>query len=270
MALGGRRALAKPLTRSTKAGRLYARPPEVESQLDELLRASAEEQLARATSAAKASPQFVRDECLVYLIREAWLTNDSARYSTLTAQLLRRCTRSIQRNLRALGVTADDEKDIYGDVVTTMMIAILDEHGAGEFYQVRFRLALRRLTIKIYEKYRTGKAHAQSEDSLNAPSGGADEGEEDGVALEEHVGGPEDVAYEVEQRLIIREALASIGDPRHRLAYVLHHYDDWPIEAKDPLEPSISRHFDVTPRTVSNWLRAAERDLAAWRATKLA
>lgn len=270
MALGGKRGLARPLTRSTKAGRPYARPPEVESQLEELLGASADEQLGRATTADKGSPQFVRDECLVYLIREAWLANDSARYSTLTAQLLRRCTRSIQRNLRALGVAADDEKDLYGDVVTAMMTAILDEDGAGEFYEVRFRLALRRLTIKVHGKYATRQERAQREDSLNAPSGGDDEGEEEGVALEEHVGGTENVADDVGQRLVIREALAAIRDPRHRQAFVLHFYDDWPIETKDPLDPSISRRFGVTPRTVSNWLRTAEHDLAAWRAAKSA
>jgi hypothetical protein len=34
MALHGERVLANPLTRSTKAGRPYARLPEVESQLE--------------------------------------------------------------------------------------------------------------------------------------------------------------------------------------------------------------------------------------------
>ena len=270
MALGGKHALAKPLTRSTKDGRPYARPPEVESQLEELLRASAEEQLARARIADKALPKYVKDECLVYLIRESWLADDSARYSDLTAQLLGRCTRSIQRNLRALGVAADDKRDLYGDVIAAMIGAILDEDGAGEFYQVRFRRALRFLILKVYEKYARRQERAQCEDSLNAPSGGDDEGQENGVALEERVGWSEDVADDVGQYLVLREAIAAIRDPRHREAFVLHYYDDWPIETKDPLDPSISRHFGVTPRTVSNWLRAAERDLAAWRSSKSA
>ena len=48
MALGGKKALAKPLTRSTKTGTPYVRPPEVEAQLEDLLQTSADEQLARA------------------------------------------------------------------------------------------------------------------------------------------------------------------------------------------------------------------------------
>ena len=209
----------------------------------------------------------MRDECLVYLIREASLANDSGRYSTLIVQLLRRCVRRIERNLWALGVATDDKKDVYSDVVTAMITAILDEGGAGEFFQVRFGRALRYLTLNVHAKYARRQERAQMEDSLNAPLAG-DEEEGDGVAFEERVGGREDVAADVEQRLIIREALASIRDARHREAFVLHYCDDWPIETNDPFDPSISRHFGVTPRTVNNWLRAAERDVAAWRLAK--
>jgi DNA-directed RNA polymerase specialized sigma24 family protein len=270
MALGGKGALAKPLTRSTKAGKPYARPPEVEAQLSELLRRSADEQLARAKVMDRSAPQYVKDECLVYQIRDAWLADDAERYSTLMAQLLRRCTRSIQRNLRALGVATGDVKDVYVSVIESMMAAILADDGSGDFYQVRFRRGLRFQILRVHARYARRQQRAQLEDSLNAPSGRGEEGEEYGDALEERVGGPEDVAGDAERRLVIREAVAAIRDSRHRKAFVLHYYDDWPIEAKDPLEPSISRHFDVSPRTVNNWLRAAERDLAEWRAAKSA
>lgn len=270
MARGGKRAPAKPLTRSTEAGRPYARPPEVESQLEELLNASVDEQLKRAMTVDRESPQFIRDECLVYLIHEAWLADDSARYSALTVQLLRRCTRSIKRSLRALGVDIGDANDVYGKIVTAMVSAILDEDDKGDFYQVRFRRALRFLILKVYDQYAKRQQRAQWEDSLNAPSNGDNEAEEDGNVLEELVPRPGNIVDEVERLLVIREALEAIRDPRHRQVFVLYHYDDWPIETKDPLNPSISRHFGVTPRTVNNWLRAADRDLAQWRAANSA
>ena len=270
MSLGGKRVLIKPLTRSTKAGRPYARPPEIESELEALMGASVDEQVGRASVVDKASPKFVRDECLVYLVREAGLSADSARYSELTAHLLRRCIRSIWRNLRALGVAADDLEDLYGDVVTAMMSAVLDARGAGEFYQIRFRRALRLQILKVHEGYTLRQERAQKQDSIHAPLTGGEDGEDEGTALEDLIGGPADLADDVERRLVIREALAAIRDQRHRRAFVLHHYDDWPIETKDPLDPSISRHFDVTPRTVNNWLRSAERDLAEWRAARSA
>lgn len=268
MALGGERGLARPLTRSTRAGEPYVRPPEVESQLELLLGASANEQLTRAAETNKESPRYVRDECLVYLIRDAWVAGDSARYSTLTEQLLRRSARGIQHNLRTLGVAPGDEKDVYGEVISGMMSAILDDGGAGDFYQARFRRALRFLVLSVYDKYARRQKRARREDDLDTPLGGDDMKAEDGVTLEERLPEDAEVAARIEQRLLIREALAAIRDPRHREAFVLHYYDDWPIETKDPLDPSVSRHLGVTPRTVNNWLREAERDMTAWRSAK--
>ena len=69
MALGGKSVLTKPLTKSTKAGQPYTRPPAVETQLVELLRAGADEQLVRAKSTDKHSSDYLLDECLVYLVQ---------------------------------------------------------------------------------------------------------------------------------------------------------------------------------------------------------
>lgn len=267
MALGGKNSLAKPLTRSTKAGKPYARPPEVESQLNQLLGESAAEQLARAKCIEKGSPRFLRDECLVYLIREAWLADDSALYSELSQQLIRRCTPRIQRTLRLLGVAGDDLHDVHGDIITEMMSAILDDEGAGEFYQAKFRRALRFMMLKVHARYERHHERLMTENRLHACRSDEDEDEE-GNPLEERVRQPGDVAEDAASLLEIREALAAIRDSRHRQAFVLQHYDDWPIETQDPLAPSVSGHFKVTPRTVNNWLRAAERDLAEWRAAK--
>lgn len=269
MALDGKHALAKPLTRFTKAGTPYVRPPEVESQLNEVLGEPAAEQLARAKCIDEGSPRFLKDECLVYLVREAWLADDLALYSELSQQLIRRCTRRIQRPLRLLGVAADDLHDVYGDVITEMMTAILDDEGLGDFYQIKFRRALRFLTLNVHGRYERQHERFLTENRLDAPHGQESEGEEDD-SLEDRVRQPGDVAADAVQLLEIREALAAIRDPRHRQAFVLHHYDDWPIETQEPLAPSVSGHFQVTPRTVNNWLRAAERDLAEWRTAKRA
>ncbi len=265
MALGRKRALIKPLTRSTKAGSPYARPPEVESQTNELLSEPAAEQLARAKCTENGSPRFLKDECLVYLIAEAWLADDLELYSELSQQLIRRYTPRIQRTMRLLGVPRDDLHDVYGDVITAMMTAILDDKGAGDFYQAKFRRALRFLAINIHARYERQHERLMTENRLHT-SRGEDGEEEEGGSLEERVRQPGDVAHDAFQILEIREALAAIRDPRHWQAFVLHHYDDWPIETQDPHAPSVSGHFEVTPRTVNNWLRGAERDLAEWRA----
>ena len=269
MALGGKHALAKPLTRSTKAGKPYVRPQEVEVQLNQLLGESPAEQLARAKCTDKGSSRFVKDECLVYLVREAWFADDVAVYSELSQQLIRRCTRTIQRCLRLLGVAAEDLEDVFGDVITQMMTEILDDGGGGDFYQARFRRGLRFLTLKVHARYERQHERLLTENRLSAPRDEEGDGEQDG-SLEDRMRQPGDVAEDAIHLLEIREALAAIRDPRHRKAFVLHYYDDWPIETQDPRMASVSVHFQVTPRTVNNWLRAAERDLAEWRAAKRA
>lgn len=267
MALGGSDALAKPLTRSTKAGQPYARPPAIESRLEELLRATADEQLALAKSTEKDSSRYLPHECIVYLVREAALAYDSERYHTLAAVLLKRVTRGIERKLRALGVAEDDVDDVHQEVVLAMMTAIITP--SGEFFQIRFRSALYRQLLKSFDAYARSRRRLKSEQSLDAPAEkreGIDG--EDGVTFGQLLESGEDVAADVERRLLIPEALEAIGNPQHRKAFLLHHYHGWQIESTDPNEPTLSELFGRTPKMVRNWLRTADRQLADWRATK--
>lgn len=265
MDLGGKHALTRPLTRLTKAGAPYARPPEVEAQLNQLLGEPITEQLARAQCTDKGSPRFLKDECLVYLAREGWIEDDLALYSEVSQQLIRRSTRTIQRTLQLLGVAADDLQDVFGDVITQMLTEVLDDDGAGDFYQAKFRRALRYLILKVHARYERRHERLLTENRLCAPRDEDSDDDEDSL-IEDMVRQPGDVAHDAMQLLEIREALAAIQDPRHRQAFVLHHYDDWPIETQDPLRPSVSGYFAVSSRTVRSWIRAAEGDLAEWRA----
>jgi DNA-directed RNA polymerase specialized sigma24 family protein len=268
MTLGGKGALAKPLTRSTKAGIPYTRPPDIDAQLEELLHASADEQLTRANIADKTSSLYVSDECLVYLARQAALANDSELYNILACLLLKRVMRGIERKLRILGVAEDDVNDVHQGVVSEMFISIL-EGPKGEYYQVRFRSALYRQLVKSYDRYARRRRRAKREQSLDAPVQSVAEAERENTeTLGELLEGREEVAAAVEQRILILEALEAIRDPRHREAFVLHCYSGWPIESIDPGDPSLSQLYNRTPRMVRNWLRTADRQLAEWRAAK--
>jgi DNA-directed RNA polymerase specialized sigma24 family protein len=266
MAPGSTQPLANPLTRLTRTGEPYVRPPEVQAELDELLGANAVEQLARAKVADKTSTAYVRDECLVYLIQQAALGDDAERYNTLAALLLKRIVRGIQRKLRVLGVADDDVADLEKEVVLVMITAIL-EGPPGEYFQVRFRSALYRRIVKVYDAYARQRRRTKHDQSLDATASNSSQGEgDDDSSLGALIEGPDDVAAEVERRLLVPEALAAITDPRHRKAFVLYHYHGWQIESSDSAEPTLSRLFARTPRMVRNWLGTADRQLAEWRA----
>ena len=68
-----------------------------------------------------------------------------------------------------------------------------------------------------------------------------------------------------EDSVLIKAGLSSIPDSRHRTAFILCHYEGWPIKSDDPSEVTISTYFDVTPRTIQNWLVVAEKSLIKYR-----
>ena len=190
----------------------------------------------------------------------------------LASLLLKRITRSIERKLRALGVADDDVPDVHQEVVSAMLISIL-EPPAGEYYQVRFRSALHRQLLKSYDQYARRRRRARREQSLDAPLQNGDRENEDGATtIGELFESTEDVAADIEQqmfdaerRLLVAEALEAIGNTNHRKAFVLHYYHGWQIESADPSVPTLSQLFDRTPRMVRNWLRTAESQVAEWR-----
>lgn len=269
MSLSGKQALAKPLTRSTKEGDKYFRPPEIESQLEELLGTGQDEQLAKAKVTDRQAPGYVADECLVYLIREASAADDLGRFNTLAGLLLKRITRGIERRLKLLGVAEDDIGDLHQDVVLKMMESIV-QGSKGEYYQVRFHHALRREVTKIYDRYRRRHRDTQDDQSLDASgasSSDSDEGD-DAATLGERIGSGEEVAVDVERRMLISEALDAITNPDHRKAFVLYHAEGWQVESSNANEPTLSQLFGRTPRMIRNWLRSAERQLTEWRTNK--
>ena len=259
--------VAASLTRHKKSGEPYVRSPEVEAQIQDLLGATPEAQLSRARVSDRKAPQYLRNECLAYLIRDAVVADRADRLNALAGILVKRLIRSVERQLAALGVAEDDLGDLHQEVMRKMMKAIADG-PRGEFYQVLFHEALRRQIIKSYDSYRRKTRQTRNETSLDAPVGGTKHNEEDDLSLGEFVEGPDDVGMAVEQRLLITEALSAITNPRHRQAFVLHYYYGWQIESEDPDEKTLSILYDRTPKMIGNWIRTAKRQLAEWRAAK--
>lgn len=268
MASDGEPVVLEPLIGTNRAGVPYRRLPAVEFQIRSALPLGKTDLVARAKISDKSSQGFLKEECLVYLVRAAYLRGDADGFNTATELLLRRFVRWAGSGFRNLGVAPDDIEDQASELGRVAITEITSTDGRGDFYQVRFWVALKRDLLNVHDHYERQIGRERHYVSLTEPAGGDAETDDGGAVFEEIIGSGEDVGSDVERRLLIAEALAAIHDPRHRQAFVLHHLDDWQIEAKDATDPSISRLFDVTPRTVQNWLRTAESDLAAWRAAR--
>ncbi len=251
----------RELTHRNRDGVLYRREAAVEEQIAAALTLAPAALIERVHINDADAPGYLREECLVYLLREYAYAGETALVAALGEALLARCTGYIAGKLYALGPVARD--DAFGEVVASLFDLILDlESDRGDFLQVRFWVVLERLVVSTFGRQAREIARAQRQVSLSAlPGADGDDEERRVAAAPEALAEP---ALPLDQALLYREALGTLDEP-YRTAFVLRYYEGWPIEDQDPTVPTISRYFAKTPRTIRNWMAAAEGTLAAWR-----
>lgn len=251
----------RELTHRNREGVPYRREPAVECQIGEALLLDPPRMLERARLRDYRQPSYLQEECLVYLIRDYRLRGEAATVGTLCEALLGRCARHIHGRLSALAPDARD--DAYSEVVVALFDRILNlDSDAGDFLQVRFWVVLDTLAVTAFGRQVRELRRAKTRQApLSALPGYAEDEGDRAVAVR-----AADLPAQpgMDQALLSQEGLRALAEP-YRTVFVLRHYEGWPIEDKDPSVPTISRHFQRTPRTIRNWMREAENVLAAWR-----
>lgn len=254
----------EPLTRRNAAGVVYRREPVVERQIAEALRLPPDRLRERAAVSDQHAPDYLKEECLVYLLRRYQRAGERRLVSDLAEALLRRCANLINARLCSL-----DAGDGYYDVVERLFGQILDlDSDRGDFLQVRFWPALDKLAVRAFNQQLTQRKRAQVTVPLSSLAGyDRDDGDEPGQVARPRdlaaIAAPSGEAAVLADDLI-RDALSRVDEP-FRSAFLLRHYFDWPIEDQDPAVRTISRHFGKDPRTIRNWLKKADEALQAWR-----
>lgn len=237
-----------PLTRRTKEGVPYTRPVDVEQQIGETLALSPSMLVLQARIRDRNDPKYLHDECLVYFLREYRQQGSKEIVNELSKVLLERWGETIEKKLLGLGQQFVHEA--YSEVVERLFSLIFDlGSDRGDHLQIRFAAVLKRIRIDVYRKYRPLADHA-----------GDTEGEDEGLTMDlvDPTPTPEQYVLDNERAREGAEAVASLPEPI-RTAYMLRHYEDWPIEDKDSTVMTISRYFRKDPRTIRNWLTKAER-----------
>ena len=188
----------------------------------------------------------------------------------LAKALLERCAMPINSRLHSLA--ANEKQDAYQDTIEGLFKEILDiESDQGDYFQVRFGDALKKLSISTFRKYST---RVNNEAQLLVPlsalhghelEGGEQEQERENEPQAHTVVQDQDLS--LEQRILMQEGLGVLPEP-YRTAFILRYYNNWPIESDDPDVPTISKIFDKDPRTMRNWLNNSKRALEQWRGEK--
>lgn len=250
-----------PLTHSQRDGSPMIRPIEIERQIAAVIALNPSEISLLVANYDKDSPDYVKEETLVYLIREFHRFGEEDLVNRLVEVLEKRCKDRITSQLRLVS------EDAYRDVVFELLERILDvDSDRGDFLQVRFWKGLKFIIIDISRKYIKEVKLAQQLMSLSELTGEDTDDEIDDSS--KTILTPLDREIEprrIEKTVVGIDGLEAINNPKHRWAYVLHYKYDWNIESQDPDIPTLSKKFGKDPRTIHNWLTKAETDIQLWR-----
>jgi RNA polymerase sigma factor (sigma-70 family) len=244
--------------RYADTGALYERLPEVEAQVRRAL-ALEEAVLVAEMRHDYKSPAHIKDETLCYLIRERVRAGRHEEASVVTEVLLRRIAGTIKQRIVGSGIDERHREDCEGEIVGQLLAELYDaETDRGDFAQVRFGLYFKRLSYLVIRNFRQlQQRERQAENVISTQDDQAEEIDLLDTLADER-------ALSTEGRILLRDALAHL--PHNlREPFLLRYFDGWQIESDSPTEPSISRHLNVTPRTVRNRLRDAEAILRRWR-----
>jgi hypothetical protein len=203
--------------------------------------------------------ELMPNECLIHLVRRALREGKASLGNQLLQILLERCTVLVREMLPALGWLGNEQ---FLDEALGRFSVHLAEDGVGaeslDFYEVRFRGALKRLVIDL------ARAETRAMRSLRLPPATAeDEAEE--LDREERLGrlrAPGSFTPpNQELRLEFLEAMNAL--PEHeREAVVLVHVMGYDIEAEDPDKTTAATLCRVTGRAIRHRLSRAEEKLA--------
>ncbi|HBY96772.1 MAG TPA: hypothetical protein DEP84_22965 [Chloroflexi bacterium] len=253
----------QPLTHRNSAGEVYKRSREVDEQIESALGMSLPHLIERAQKRDHMTSSYLQEKTLVYLIRHYREQENRKAVSALSGILVKRCAKRVNGKLQALPPAMVDEA--YQDVIEDLFRAILNlESDEGDFLQVRFWVALDRRTISAYNR-KVKEIEADKNLVSLLDLAGEDHDLDDRTnRLAVSTDDLPDPPVSMEQRLLLQDALKTLQEPL-RTAFILRYYEGWPIEDSDPDVPTISRHFNRTPRTIRNWLAEAEKILERWR-----
>jgi len=258
----------KPLTGRTKQGRLYRRPDEVEAQIHQTLTLPPKELLSFARLSNSEDPRYLKEETLVYLILAYRQAGNRDMASDLSGVLAKRVVRIYRVFFH--GFTPTQRAEAGDELLKEIFIRILNNpDGKSDYFQIRFWACLKRLAVSHFLK----KAKDYNQEESSVPLSGLAGYE---IEVPEDDKGDDDErplksssllslkAIAVEDVVTANDGLQHLPEPL-RTAYLLYHGQGWEIESKDPSEPTISKYFDVTPKTIRNWLTRAENVLKTWR-----
>jgi len=251
----GSLARIRRLASSLANGKAYERRPDVEAEIQRVLRLHQSAWIAEA--------EDLQNETLVFLIRQID-RGDEELFGRLLQELSKRTVRIASRWAQGLDPIAAEEIVLRVEMQILELVLAETASRQSDFLEVAFGKAVEVRTINAVRNHNGSAMGRRAEIVADTPGDFGDEFDEMerplGLAVDDRPG-PEAILLQLEDEARrdewIQKAYDAVRDLRHLEAVILHYGCGWPITSKDPSKPDLARHFGAKPRQIKYWIATA-------------
>lgn len=256
----------RPLRRTRKADNTpYTREKDVEAQIGELCQMSPRLRARRLEDAGSGAMAWtdarrLREETLVYFLRESVRGNDEALAGKIAEILVDRVSAHVARKIGAWRLGPGEADDCVRDLFAQMFAQLYDLEPSAEFWEVRFWLCLDR---RLYNLLELKQAVRDNEIRAGDQTIGDGADDESGT-IDRLIGQLTDTGASPEATAERRELLELLTEnERGALYYVF--VAGLPEESDDPAKQSAAKMLGVTGRSVRNYLTRAKEKISKYQ-----
>lgn len=229
----------------------YARFPEVETQIETVLRLSEGEFFEHLAINNRASEKFLREETLVCLLSLAHRENLFDIEDRIAERLFPICEKRIRANLKNQSVDRNFIEEAVGDLRLQMLEQFFNRrHESYDFWEARFYKALKALMFAYLRKHSGRHRATRLFSELD--------GEDGETNYAERLESPQDFAGDLETATTGRKILEKMPEDLRKI-FIFYYLDD-------ETQKTIAERLGATDRTVRNKLEKIGEFLSEWRA----
>jgi hypothetical protein len=256
--------MVRALTKCDKNGFHYTRPQTIEKEIEGALQEDLPTLRRRLLVTDTVSPEYLRSESLVHLIRDALHRGDDQRLNATLIVLLGRCETILKAKIADRLPNADKLRE----EVLSGFSELLASDGTGDqpdeldFYECKFNLAFRTLRIDVVRR-ELKQVNRSAE--LPAPEyeGVSDAYKDAFIRVHETFRTP----ATQQNKLFLKELWEAINalPPDERKAVILCHLIGYKEESENPDEVTAATCCNCTGRTIRNRLSRAAANLSRFK-----
>lgn len=218
------------------------RTEEVEAQIRWLLSISFTEARRLMIEKDGGSQPLIKEETLVYLLRDYSRRGLAREAGVVAVELLERASPKIVRWVNyglASGSPTHCEQCVE-EIQTQMFVALQSETATCEFWEIAFWLCLKRRASNCLEQFRRVTSNEVN------PTIYTDDNNDETNMLDTVA---DKTIANIQSRMEMQEALGRLTPDQHQVVHLLY-TEHW-------TQQEIASHFGVSDRTIRNWISAA-------------